>query len=478
MFSKDIRLLMIGWGPHATRTYSKFFIKYKFEPRVVVDLDSQHSRVKYELNKFRFGTLVVSIPNSERDLEKLSDETCKMLNSLCLEHEITHIIIAVEPKAHYAYLDYFIEKRIHILVEKPIIAPLLFYTVEDANKTRAKFYDILKRKNPNYQCKVMCQRKFNKGYMYAIDLATEIVKKYNCPITKISVSHCDGNWMMPHDMFYENHPYKYGYGKLFHSGYHFIDLFADISKINKELSEDKKPKTSKIFTNFQLETDDLVLLKPDEIVSLYKKLGQDIPEFYTSQITNTDFGIFGEKAIDSHISYQNADGRNLMLGSLYISQIGFSRRAWILAHEDHYKNNGRVRHESVDIEIGPLANIKIESYQSKELKDRADKEDDIGGLDHFDIYVFKNAELIGGVPFIKISSKEFMNDNSDKVIRGLNEDSREDFIYNFFSSNYTSKGELESHSLGIEMLHKICVQEIMYKNGEAEIITFDVSKLI
>ena len=71
-----------------------------------------------------------------------------------------------------------------------------------------------------------------------------------------------------------------------------------------------------------------------------------------------------------------------------------------------------------------------------------------------------------------------MNDNSDKVIRGLNEDSREDFIYNFFSSNYTSKGELESHSLGIEMLHKICVQEIMYKNGEAEIITFDVSKLI
>ena len=32
----------------------------------------------------------------------------------------------------------------------------------------------------------------------------------------------------------ENHPYKYGYGKLFHSGYHFIDLLAWLLEVNRE----------------------------------------------------------------------------------------------------------------------------------------------------------------------------------------------------------------------------------------------------
>ena len=42
--------------------------------------------------------------------------------------------------------------------------------------------------------------------------------------------------MMPHDYDIENHPYKYGYGKLFHSGYHFIDLLAEFVKLNKFVS--------------------------------------------------------------------------------------------------------------------------------------------------------------------------------------------------------------------------------------------------
>ncbi len=238
MFSK-VNTLMIGWGPHATRTYSKFFLKYKFEPKIVVDLDSQKERVQAELKGFGFKTDVVTIPDSEKDLEVLSSNTRKMFDELCSKYEITHVIVASEPKAHYAYMDYFVEKEVHMLVEKPIVAPSKFYTLEDAAKVKDEYYSILNRQNPKYQCKVMCQRKMNRGYMLVLELAREIVRAYNIPITKVYVSHCDGNWIMPHDLFYENHPYKYGYGKLFHSGYHFIDLFSDIVKINSELSKCK-----------------------------------------------------------------------------------------------------------------------------------------------------------------------------------------------------------------------------------------------
>lgn len=477
MFS-SINVMMIGWGPHATRTYSKFFLKYKFEPRIFVDLDSQKERVQEELKKFGFNTLVFTIPDSERDKEKMSSNICLMFDKLCSTYEITHVIVASEPKSHYAYMDYFVDKEVHMLVEKPIVAPPEFYTLEDAAKARDQYYDILGRQNPKYQCKVMCQRKMNKGYMKVLDLAEQIVKQYNIPVTRVYVSHCDGNWIMPHDLFYENHPYKYGYGKLFHSGYHFVDLFADIVKVNGNLSRDKVPSTVKVNSHFQLEVDDVQVYRPDEVVAIFKQMGQEIPEFYDEKALPTDYSLFGEKAIASQFCFSNGNGKTMCLGNLYISQLGFSRRAWIKPHEDHYKNNGRVRHETVDIELGPFMDIQVHSYQSKEIKDRANDESIVGGLDHFDIYIFRNSEMIGGNPFEVITSETLMSDNKDGNIRGLNEDSREEFIFNFFSKTHSEKGELKDHRLAIEILYHICVQEILYKNGKNETLTFSLNNLI
>lgn len=469
---------MIGWGPHATRTYSKFFLKYKLEPCIVVDLDSQKERVQVELKRLGFSTLVYTVPDSARDKETLSANIRLMFDGLCSAYEITHVIVASEPKSHYAYMDYFVEKKVHILIEKPIVAPSKFYTLEDATNVKNQYYDILRRQNPEYQCKIMCQRKMNKGYMKVLKLAEQVVKQYNIPITKIYVSHCDGNWIMPHDLYYENHPYKYGYGKLFHSGYHFIDLFADIAKVNGNLSKEKIPTTVKINSCFQLEADEVQIYRPDEVVEIFRQHGQEIPEFYEEKALSTDYSTFGEKAITSQFCFSNGCGKSMCLGNLYISQLGFSRRAWFKPHEDHYKNNGRVRHETVDIELGPFMDLQVHSYQSKEIKDRTNDESCAGGLDHFDIYIFKNSEMIGGKPFEVITSDALMSDNEDEKLKGLNEDARESFILNFFSKTHSEKGELKEHRLAMEILYHICVQEILYKHGKNETLTFDLNELI
>ena len=76
---------------------------------------------------------------------------------------------------------------------------------------------------------------FSFNFSFSVSVKKElqkIVDKYQMPITNIEIFHSDGAWEFPHDMDKENHPYKYGYGKLFHSGYHFIDLLSDFIKIN------------------------------------------------------------------------------------------------------------------------------------------------------------------------------------------------------------------------------------------------------
>ena len=48
----------------------------------------------------------------------------------------------------------------------------------------------------------------------------------------------------------------------------------------------------------------------------------------------------------------------------------------------------------------------MHSYQSKEIKDRRDfaEEHECGGLEHFDIYIFRNSELIGGKGILEVHS--------------------------------------------------------------------------
>lgn len=50
------------------------------------------------------------------------------------------------------------------------------------------------------------------------------------------------------------------------------------------------------------------------------------------------------------------------------------------------KGNGRVRHETLSLQMGPLMNIQVHSYQAYEIKERKNQSIDHqahGGLEHF-----------------------------------------------------------------------------------------------
>jgi hypothetical protein len=135
---------------------------------------------------------------------------------------------------------------------------------------------------------------------------------------------------------------------------------------------------------------------------------------------------------------------------------GFSRRTWAEQAADTYKNNGRVRHESIQLTMGPLFNIQVHSYQSCEIKDRnntAYDHNSVGGLDHYQIHIFRNTEIIGGKPVEVIEGKDLFPDaiTQDASFIGHNETSRELCLDNFLKG-INNRSSLIEQKLTIDIL--------------------------
>ncbi len=98
----------------------------------------------------------------------------------------------------------------------------------------------------------------------------------------------------------------------------------------------------------------------------------------------------------------------------------FSRRSSLHMNHDLYNGNGRVRHEQYNIEQGPYQNIQIHAYHTdQERLTNGPGDDELGGNEHFDIYIFRNSKVIGGEPLKVIRSRDLAmagGYNPDKVL--------------------------------------------------------------
>ena len=440
---------LVGMGPHAKRIHLNYFKKKKINLALLVELESNKKASRNYLDKNGFkDTKIFAVPDIYKDNEHLPNDLANNLIAICNLFEITHMIISTEPKAHYMYLEFALKNNINVLTDKPITVNKNMTSMKSINKVRKQYYDILKMASESTAvCKVMCQRQYHRGYELIKKILEDTVYKYQIPITNIEIFHSDGNWEMPHDILKENHPYKYGYGKLFHSGYHFIDLLSDFIKINDVLTENKKIVSADVYSKVYTPNDEINSITIDDYKNIFKK--QTIPDYYYNN-EHPKFDKFGEKDYHGLLTFYNNSGFTTTTASLNLLHNGVSRRAWIETR-DFYKQNGRIRHERVNIEIGHLMNIQVHSYQSKEISERTSNEENVGGLEHFDIYIFRNP-IIGGLPFEEIHLGDLYTEKEKKEFLGYNELSRELFLDNFFKGN-TCKGDIKDQALAIEILY-------------------------
>lgn len=221
--------LVIGMGPFAKKHYVNLFKKHAIYPEFVVDLTSNRTQLLEFFEEHQLPLPLYLVPEQDRDVEVLPESTKQDLLNLLRAHGITHAILATEPKAHFAYLDFLIECGVHVLVEKPLTAPQgCSHSLEAAKKIEQHYSHLLQKAN-KYKVRVdlQCQRRYHPIYQFLLKEIESFVAEFKIPISYCEVYHSDGMWNMPDEFVSrENHPYKYGYGKMMHSGYHFIDLLA------------------------------------------------------------------------------------------------------------------------------------------------------------------------------------------------------------------------------------------------------------
>lgn len=468
----NANMALIGLGPHAKRIYMNCFKKNGFEPELIVDVRSKKEEVMEYIHQHNLLAQTYFIEDKNQYNEKLNKKDENNLFTLIRTLDITHCVISTEPKAHKAYICFCMEHNIHCLVDKPLTSPVdACWNYAQAKKIEDDYDEIVelyqKAKEHGTILKVQCQRRWHKGYRMAHDLAAELVKRYHIPITAMQVSHCDGMWNMPDEFVNrENHPYKYGYGKLFHSGYHFVDLVAWFQKINELLIE-KAPDRVELYATSIKPMDFFHMINQEDYHSLLKTRKFD--EIFEN-MEAYHFEQYGELDIYSILQFIQKD-KVVSTVNMSLMQNGFSRRSWSALPEDTYKGNGRVRHEYMNIEIGPLADIQIHSYQSKEIKDRIENDTSVGEVEHFDIYVFRNVDLIGGKPFEKFTLQELYS--NDEIMLGYNESAREKCFYEFAACQIQEESILD-HDLGIRILSKQYEALCRQREGKKPCVTFQI----
>ena len=455
------KLILVGLGPHSKRIYIRFIINNKCKLAYIVDVREKEEEIKAFLKeKGLLDVKLYLIDSLDKDDETLKVKYQNDLKEIIKKEKITHAIISTEPKAHYAYLKFFINEEVNVLVDKPVIVVNDLTTNQKRRdeliiKMR-EICDLYRSKKDKINVSVMCQRRYSDVYLFLKNYIKEIISEYNIGITNMHITTSDGMWNMP-DEFYtrNNHPYKYGYGKLMHSGYHFIDLVLYLLNENINLKEKEITKLS-LKSSAYFPKDFFKVMDNNEYNKLFKT------EVNYEQYFNSNCFGFGEIDVHSILDFKDKENHLLTTVTLDMLQSAFSRRAWLELPVDTYKGNGRIKHNFIEINLGPLVSIKIISVQAKLKKEGFDGIE-LGDNDHFEIQIYRNTELIGGELITIYNAADFTNKNNDFI--GYNEVYRENLFLDFLN-NQKGKSDLLTHYKS--MLLTKYIYDSIQENKEVE----------
>ena len=171
------------------------------------------------------------------DLEKVLpdaavDDASLVLARLGELHQrlgIDALLISTDPRHRELYFALAIARRLAVFVDKPVFA----LDGVAVNPARALEYG---RRLSELEARVsqsgidfvvQAQRRAHVGYRLVKALLDDAVTR-GCHVTSLHIQHADGMWVGPGEWEREHHPYKYGFGKLLHSGYHFVDAMTQL----------------------------------------------------------------------------------------------------------------------------------------------------------------------------------------------------------------------------------------------------------
>lgn len=482
---QKIKVIEIGFGPHAKRVYGpalqKYSKEFNTELSLVVDLKQQEQNVReyFKNNLLKPEFLFIDPFEGEIPLD-----IEKYLSKFVDKNRVRAVIISTEPLSHFAYAKWALQKGLNILMDKPVTTRKnVVSDINAAKRIENDYIQLLNEYNKLQKIKetvfiINVQRRFHPGFKIVNNLLAEVARKTNCPITSIQAMHCDGQWRLPNEIVTQNyHPYNCGYGKASHSGYHIFDAVYQIYKVSKLVN--KTADSMEIFSSFFQPRGFLYQLNQDDYIKLFGKEYLKVRKYNDKKLYKI-FKNYGEIDLSAIIRLKR--GKNC-IGNISITLIhnGFARRTWMLPGSDLYKGNGRVKHEYYSIQQGPFQNIQIHSYQSKDKHDLNTEEDyELGGNNHFDIYIFRNCGVTGDKSPLKvITMKDILKQHGsfteDKlVVEQIKNQIVADFLG--YLQGMIRKNNLlsniDDHLVPVQIMSGIYQSHIKYIKGENPIVNY------
>lgn len=404
------RLLLAGAGRHAERIYLPVLAEMASRGEViltgVVELATRAEKIRPLVP----APMTVIHDHLAADRAHVYAQISRLYQSAPFDA----MLIANDPRCRQAYFDFACDHGIAVFTDKPVFAvdgiahdPRLATIYEQqlhALDARVKAAGI--------EFVIQTQRRDHPGYHYIRNLVRACCARHGLPVTSLQIQHADGMWVLADEWEREHHPYKYGFGKLFHSGYHFVDLAAFLL-------------TDTIVAH-NIRTVDIAAKAVMAANAPLPATGRNMPPLDRSR--------YGEYDVHALLDFGPCTAHLTLL------QNSFSDRDPSRTVTDPYKGTGRVRHERIDLKISTAMNIQVHSYQSSSISEPAGNA--TGQTDHYEILIFRNPSLEPGTVFERLT----MADLAAGQMRAHNEKSRISLLRKFLSHEPTGS-ELADHRL-------------------------------
>jgi len=478
------RILLIGIGPHARRTYI---------PHVALLSETRPVKlcagVDIEANEISLRAWAVD-QGMREELFFVPAFTTLMpawveldLDRLVERHGINAVIISTEPLSHKAYAMWALSRGLHIMMDKPITTRAA--AVCDVDQARGIEQDIkdllcayrISQASGTDTCFIInSHRRFHPGFSKVIACIEEIRDKTGCPVTSISSTHCDGQWRLPSEIVTQDyHSYNQGYGKVSHSGYHIIDSVYRFLKAG--LVPAKTPDTMEMFSSFVQPDGFLHQLGEGDYLRIFGEDYSSVRRFQEKELRAV-FSRFGEMDAKALVTFRKA-GAAVCQAQIDLKHNGFARRTWLRPGDDLYKGNGRVKHERHEIQSGPFQTVLIESYQSRDKHDQCGPGDfEVGGNNHFDIHVFRNCGITGDdAPLETWKLSDLAETDGYDDGRLYTEQVKEAGLVEFVRCVEGSlpksdlSSNIEDHLISAQMMSAMYVSHVLGRRGEHPVVS-------
>ena len=188
-------ICLVGLGPHARRIYYSYIeteVKlgtYRFDTLIEVESRKVSVEEFFENKTNRPQQILLCREKGHLAPKKIDKQIEDALNIAIEKGHIKYAVIATEPKAHKAYIQYFLSKHIPVLTDKPLTAPIeSSYKKRSARKIFTDALELNKLSILNKtQLYVQAQRREHPAYVFLFNELRKVVEEFKVPITFFNI---------------------------------------------------------------------------------------------------------------------------------------------------------------------------------------------------------------------------------------------------------------------------------------------------